>query len=50
MEDMLVTLEVSKEERSREESDEQPENMPPMPVTLEVSRPETSREAREEQL
>ena len=46
---MLVTLEVSKEERSREESLEQPSNMRYMLVTLEVSKEERSREAREEQ-
>ena len=46
---MPVTLEVSRPERSREASEEQPENMEPMYVTLEVSRPERSREASEEQ-
>ena len=42
-------MEVSQPERSREERDEQPENMEPMPVTLEVSQPERSRKDRDEQ-
>ena len=49
---MSVTLEVSKEETSREAREERPsnmENMWDMPVTCEVSKEETSREAREEQ-
>ena len=46
---MLVTLEVSKEDRSRDESLEQPENMWSMLSTLEVPNEERSREAREEQ-
>ena len=47
---MFVTLEVSKEETSREAREVQPRNMPDMSVTFEVSRLETSREEREEQL
>ena len=39
---MSVTLEVSRCERSREASEEQPSNISPMPVTLEVSRCERS--------
>ena len=46
---MLVTLEVSKEDKSRESSDEQPENMADMSVTLEVSRPDRSRDLSDEQ-
>ena len=46
---MSVTLDVSKEERSREEREEQPENMPDMSVALDVSKEERSREEREEQ-
>ena len=46
---MLVTLDVSKEERSRLASFEHPENIPPMPVTFDVSNDERSSEAREEQ-
>ena len=46
---MLVTLEVSQPERSREDRDEQPKNMEDMSVTLEVSQPERSREDRDEQ-
>ena len=62
MQDISVTCEVSKEERSREASDEQPENMPPLThviksklyteyidITLEVSKEERSREASDEQ-
>ena len=36
---------MSQPERSREESEEQPENMPPMYVTREVSRCERSRDS-----
>ena len=39
---MLSTLEVSREERSREAREEQPWNMQYMLVTLEVSRPDRS--------
>ena len=46
---MFVTAEVSKDDRSREVSDEQPLNMPPMSVTAEVSRPDRSRDASDEQ-
>ena len=46
---MSVALEVSQPETSREASEEQPENMPPMLVTDEASQPETSREASDEQ-
>ena len=46
---MLSTLEVSKEETSREAREEQPENMEDIPVTFDVSKEETSREEREEQ-
>ena len=46
---MFVTLEVSKEDRSREDRDEQPSNMLSMRVTLEVSKEDRSREARDEQ-
>ena len=49
MQYMLVTLEVSKEERSREESEEQPSNMQYMLVTLDASREDRSREASDEQ-
>ena len=49
MSSMLVTWEVSKPDRSREASFEQPSNMPPMSVTLEVSRPDRSREESDEQ-
>ena len=45
MQDMPVTLEVSKEERSREESLEQPSNMEDMSIALEVSRPDRSIDA-----
>ena len=44
-----VTREVSQPERSREESEEQSENMHSMYVTREVSQPERSREESEEQ-
>ena len=44
MEDMFVTLEVSKEERSREPAQEQPSNMEDMFATLEVSKEERSKE------
>ena len=46
---MFVTREVSQPERSRDASEEQPENMYPMSVTREVSRSERSREASAEQ-
>ena len=46
---MSVTFEVSNDDRSREASDEQPENMERMLVTFEVSKPERSREASDEQ-
>ena len=46
---MLVTLEVLKEERSREVRDEHPWNMPDMPSTFEVSRLDRSRDVRDEQ-
>ncbi len=36
--DISVTLDVSREDRSRDLSDEQPENMEDMLVTLDVSR------------
>ena len=49
MEDMPVTFEVSRGDRSREASFEQPSNMEDMPVTFEVSRPDRSREASFEQ-
>ena len=49
MEVMSVAFEVSKEDRSREESLEQPSNMQYTTVTLEVSRPDRSREESEEQ-
>ena len=42
---MSVALEVPKEERSRDLSDEQPRNMEDMSVTCEVSNEERSREA-----
>ena len=40
---------MSQPERSREASEEQPENMFAIMVTREVSQPERSREASEEQ-
>ena len=46
---MLVTLEVPKEERSREDRDEQQPNIPDMPVTCEVSNEERSRDLSDEQ-
>ena len=46
---MLVTLEVSKEDRSRDSSDELPENMADMSVAPEVSRPDRSRDLSDEQ-
>ena len=42
---MFVTREVSRPERSREESDEQPENMYHMSATREVSRCERSKDS-----
>ena len=45
---MSVTSEVSKRERSRDASDEQPENIPLMSVTSEVSSGERSSEESEE--
>ena len=45
---MSVTLHVRRG-RSREESDEQPENMRDMSVTFDVSRPDRSREESDEQ-
>ena len=49
MQDMSVTFEVSRPDRSREESDEQPQNMRDMYSTFEVSRPDRSREESFEQ-
>ena len=42
---MLVALEVSRGDRSREAREEQPSNMKDMSVTLEVSRPDRSIDA-----
>ena len=44
-----MTLEVSRDEMSREGSEEQPANITAMLVTCEVSRGERSREASESQ-
>ena len=49
MSDTSVTLEVSKEERSREASLPQPRNMEDMSVALEVPKEERSREDRDRQ-
>ena len=46
---MPVTLDVSKDERSREVSSEQLVNIPSIRVTCEVSKEERSSEVKEEQ-
>ena len=46
---ILVTFEVSKQERSRAVKDEQQENMSLISVTYEVSKLVRSREVKEEQ-
>ena len=46
---MSVTLEVFQPERSREDRDEQPENMPDMFVTDEVSKEDKSTASSEAQ-
>ena len=49
MPSICFTPEMSQPERSRNESEEQPENRRVMSVTAETSQPERSREVREEQ-
>ena len=47
---MSVTFEVSRPDKSRDSSDEQPENIRDMSIALEVSRGDRSREESDEQL
>ena len=49
MDPMSVTCDVWRPERSRDESEEQPENIFPMFVTCDASRRERSREVSDEQ-